>query len=142
MVISEHARMQEQLFLPLEGEQYISLTTFRRNEMPVATPVWFVRLGDSVCLYTGASTGKVKRIHAHPRVTVAPCTLRGDVTGPTIVGSASIVSDPTTIKRIRAALGQKYGWQYHLLMWYTALAHRFQRGPRGTWAYIAISAHL
>lgn len=142
MVISERIRMQEQLFLPLEGEHYISLTTFRRNEMPVATPVWFVMLDDSVCLYTGASTGKVRRIRANPRVTIAPCTLSGDVTGPTIVGTANMVSDPTTIRRIRAALGQKYGWQYHLLMWYTAIARRFQLGSRGTWAYIAISAHL
>ncbi len=142
MVISERIRMQEQLFLPLEGEQYISLTTFRRNEMPVATPVWFVILDDSVYLYTGASTGKVKRIRANPRVTVAPCTLSGDVTGPTIVGTASMISDQTTITRIRAALGQKYGWHYHLLMWYTTIARRFQRGSQDAWAYIAISAHL
>ena len=142
MAISERARMQKQALLPLEGEHYISLTTLRRNGMAVATPVWFVTLDDRVCLYTGASTGKLKRIRANPRVTVAPCTLRGDVTGPTIVGTASIVSDQAEIRRIIAALGKKYGWHYHLLMWYSSITSRFRRGPKGSWAYIAISSHL
>jgi PPOX class probable F420-dependent enzyme len=127
-------------FLALEGERYISLATLRRNGTTVATPVWFVMVEGNVCLYTGANTGKVKRVRANPRVTVTPCTLRGDVTGPTIIGTARLVSDPAEIKCIIAALGAKYSWQYRLLMWYSALTSRLQRGASAQWAYIAISS--
>jgi uncharacterized protein len=57
----------------LGRERYISITTFRRDGTPVATPVWVVAEGGRLYVWTGAQTGKAKRIRHHPAVTVAPC---------------------------------------------------------------------
>jgi PPOX class probable F420-dependent enzyme len=127
-------------FLALEGEQYISLTTLRKHGAAVATPVWFAAQGDRLYLYTDANAGKVKRIRAHPRVTVAPCTAKGDVTGPTIVATARIITDPAEQREAIAALARKYRWRFRCWRGLAALLARFQRGPRRGWAYIAITA--
>ena len=46
-------------FDALARENYISLTTFRRNGRAVATPVQFVIDGERLLVYTKATTGKV-----------------------------------------------------------------------------------
>lgn len=58
------------------------LTTFRRSGGGVGTPVGFAVDGDRLYFMTDPTSGKVKRIRNNPRVTVAPCTLPGKVTGP------------------------------------------------------------
>lgn len=107
----------------LDKQNYISLTTFRRTGVPVATPVWFVRLEDTVYVYSDATAGKVKRIRANPQVQLAVCTLRGRVTGPTIPGEARIVTDPQEAERAKTALDAKYWIPRHLL----ALLYRTMR---------------
>ncbi|NNC79410.1 MAG: PPOX class F420-dependent oxidoreductase, partial [Acidimicrobiales bacterium] len=43
-------------------EKYLSLTTFRKNGEPKATPVWIVDLGNGTAGFTTASSSwKVKR---------------------------------------------------------------------------------
>jgi PPOX class probable F420-dependent enzyme len=66
----------------IRGQKYISLGTFRKNGEKVATPVWFGEEGDKLYVMTISKSGKVKRIRNNPQVTVAPCTIRGKVTGP------------------------------------------------------------
>lgn len=128
-------------FIALEGERYISLTTLRKNGTVVATPVWFAVEGERLYLYTNANAGKVKRIRANPRVTVAPCTSTGDVTGPTIVGAARILTDPAEQRAAIAALARKYRWQFRVWRGFAAVQARFQRSPRRGWVYIAVTAH-
>jgi PPOX class probable F420-dependent enzyme len=126
-------------FIALEDEQYISLTTWRKNGVAIATPVWFAAQGDRIYLYTDASAGKVKRIRANARVTVAPCTSRGDVTGPTIIATARIVTDPAEQRQAIAALARKYRLRFRLWRSLSPLLARFRRGPRRGWVYIAIT---
>ncbi len=71
----------------LQGAKYISLTTYRRTGEGVATPVWFAQEADRLYIETGPKTGKVKRMRRTPRVTLAPCTFGGAVTGPALAGS-------------------------------------------------------
>jgi PPOX class probable F420-dependent enzyme len=71
--------------------KYISLETFRKNGQGVKTPVWFVAHNDALYVYTDADSWKVKRIRNSPRVRVALCNIRGDVKGPWVEASASIV---------------------------------------------------
>lgn len=78
-------------FSSLGGKKYILLTTFRRNGDAVATPIWFVMEGDRLLAFTGAQTGKAKRIRLNGRVNVAACNFRGDVRGPVIDGTARIL---------------------------------------------------
>jgi PPOX class probable F420-dependent enzyme len=70
----------------------ISLTTFKRDGTPVATPIWFNIIDGKVLLATPASSWKVKRIRHNPRVEFAACTQRGRVTGPVFTGVARIIS--------------------------------------------------
>jgi hypothetical protein len=95
-------------FSSLEGHKYCLLTTFRRNGDPVPTPVWFGLSGGRAYVRTGAGVAKVKRIRANPRVTVAPCTVRGKPLGPVAEGRARIVpaSDES---RAELALQANYG---------------------------------
>jgi PPOX class probable F420-dependent enzyme len=79
----------------LGRERYISITTFRRDGSPVATPVWVAADGELLYVWTGARTGKAKRIRHNPAVTVAPCTARGTYRyGYWVAGSARTRSGP------------------------------------------------
>jgi len=76
-------------FAAFRNEKYLNIETFRKNGHGVKTPVWFAAdpnadiAGASARLffYTIGVSGKVKRIRNDPRVKIAPCTIRGAVTG-------------------------------------------------------------
>lgn len=76
------------------GEKYLSLATFRKTGVAVRTPVWFVENSDNLYLFTNPKSGKVKRIRNNPHVRIAPCTMRGRVTGPEFQATARILSAP------------------------------------------------
>lgn len=109
-----------QIFPQLQGQQYISLTTFRKSGEGVATPVWFAVDGDRLYIVTQDGLGKVKRIRNNPRVTMAPCDPRGRVApgAPTLEGIASVQSAAEGA-RANQALKAKYGWLYRAfaLLW-------------------------
>ena len=73
-------------FSVVKGHKYISLTTFRKSGTPVATPVWFVEREGKICVWTQSNSGKMKRLRHNAKMTVAPCTMRGKVVGPTVEG--------------------------------------------------------
>ena len=73
--------MPSQIPAPIQGQKYISLTTFRKTGVGVATPVWFGEEDGKLYVMTRGDMGKTKRIRNNPQVRVAPCTMRGTVTG-------------------------------------------------------------
>ncbi len=75
----------------LGSKRYVSITSFRRDGTAVATPVWVVPHDGRLYVWTGAQTGKVRRIRRNPDVTLAACTARGTVTGPPHRARAAIV---------------------------------------------------
>ena len=75
----------------LQGQKYVSLTSFRKNGVRVATPVWFGEDEDKIYVMTRSDSGKYKRIRNNPHVLVAPCTMRGKITGPTFAATARIL---------------------------------------------------
>jgi len=75
----------------IRGQRYVSLTTYRKNGTPVATPVWFGEDEGKLYIMTLSKTGKVKRIRNNPQVKVARCTMRGKVTGPEYEASARLL---------------------------------------------------
>jgi hypothetical protein len=77
----------------LKGHKYISLTTFRKNGTGVKTPVWFAEDGGLIYVMTRGDSVKVKRIRNNPDVRVAPCTIRGKITGPEFAGHARILPE-------------------------------------------------
>src|SRR5216684_3868875 len=66
----------------IHGQRYISLATFRKSGVAVHTPIWFAEDNNKLYFMTSGKTGKYKRIRNNPQVKIAPCTIRGKITGP------------------------------------------------------------
>ncbi|WP_210587280.1 PPOX class F420-dependent oxidoreductase [Streptomyces sp. GESEQ-35] len=111
----------------LGAGQYLLITSYRRNGTPVATPVWVVRDGDTLGVWTPTDSWKVKRIRARGDVLVGPCDLRGNPTGDQVPATAEICDEATTA-RYRQLLVRKYGIVGRL----TLLGSRVRRGLKGT----------
>jgi uncharacterized protein len=110
----------------LGSSRYISITTFRRDGSPVATPVWVVADAGRLYVWTGSQTGKVKRVRHKPDVSLAPCTARGSVTGPSVAAHAQIVP---AVERpdIWAKFQAKYGLQLRAIRWAQGVQSRLRR---------------
>jgi len=91
----------------IAGQKYISLKTFRKSGVGVATPVWFGQEGDKLYVMTRGEMGKTKRIRNNPQVRAAPCTIRGTVTGAEFAATARILPVEEHA-RARQAINQKY----------------------------------
>jgi uncharacterized protein len=112
----------------LGASRYISITTFRRDGSPVATPVWVVADAGRLYVWTGSQTGKAKRVRHNPSVSLAPCTARGSVTGPSVAAQAQIVpasQRPDIWSKFQA----KYGFQLRAILWAGGLGRRVRRSP-------------
>ncbi len=123
----------------LARAKYISLTTYRRSGEGVATPVWFAEDGDHFYIETGPRTGKMKRIHHTPQVTLAPCTFGGKVTGPSFEGTARIVESAAERERADGLMARKYGLVRRLNYAMADVLRVLQRRPKGQLAYLAIT---
>src|SRR5712691_11564552 len=99
----------------IHGQRYILLTTFRRNGVAVPTPLWFAERNGNLCAMTRSDSGKYKRIRNNPRVTVAPCTMRGKVTGPEFTATARVLPSGQW-PEAKQAINRKY-WLARLPFW-------------------------
>jgi PPOX class probable F420-dependent enzyme len=105
-----------------EGK-YLSLTTFRKDGTPVATPVWLVRDGDILRVITQADSGKAKRLRNDSRVLLAPCDARGTLKGAQVEGTA-VLQDATETELTARLVEARYGLLGRLLMWRSRRAAR------------------
>ncbi|GAA4460436.1 PPOX class F420-dependent oxidoreductase [Phytohabitans houttuyneae] len=112
----------------LADESYVLLTTFRKDGRAVATPVWSVRDGDALAVWSVADAGKVKRIRRSGAVTVAPCDFRGNPRGDAVSGHATLTGSAHADEHIRRLMARKYG----LVGRITMLGSRIRRGRDGT----------
>ena len=92
----------------LSQGKYLSLTTFRKSGEAVATPVWVTRDGDKLYVTTQAESGKVKRLRNNSAVLLAPCDMRGNITGEQVAGEATIL-DAADSARVRQLINKRYG---------------------------------
>ena len=107
--------------------QYARVTTYRRDGRAVPTPLWVVRDGDAIAVWTPTSSGKVKRIRRSGEVLVGPCDFRGKLQGDQVPATAAIL-DADGSARVRGLLGRKYG----LIGRLTVFGSRIRRGTTGT----------
>jgi len=107
----------------LGAGKYLSLTTFRKDGTPVATPVWLVRDGDTLRAITQADSGKAKRLRNDPRVLLAPCDARGTLKGQQVEGTATLQDEAETA-RTAQLVEARYGLLGKLLMWRSRRAAR------------------
>lgn len=93
--------------------RYVSLATYRRDGTEVRTPVWIAGEQGVFYVFSAPAVGKIKRIRANGRASLAPCTMRGAVTGPWIEARARLVDDPAVASKALRLLRAKYG----IAMW-------------------------
>jgi len=82
--------------------RYLSLTTYRRDGRPVATPVWFVQAEGRLLVVTDGNSGKVKRIRNNPAVRVALCTASGRIRSRLMSGTAEVQTEVTAAEQLIA----------------------------------------
>ena len=93
----------------IKSHKCISLETYRKNNQPIKTPVWFVIKNNVVYVVTRSKTGKVKRLENNLQVKIAPCSFKGKIMGNWISGTAKILPDEQ-IKEIVKLRDKKYGF--------------------------------
>ncbi|GLV89145.1 hypothetical protein Slala04_05990 [Streptomyces lavendulae subsp. lavendulae] len=112
----------------LGSARYVSLTTFRKDGTPVATPVWAVADGGELYVWTRSDSWKVKRIRNDGRVTLAACDVRGRVEeGASVVEGRARLLDEEGLRRVRRLMSRKYTWQFWVVDVPAALARRGKR---------------
>lgn len=108
--------MASQIPSEIQGQKYISLTTFRKSGAGVPTPVWFGEENGKIYVMTRHDMGKAKRIRNNPSVKVSPCTIRGKVTGSEFPATARILP-PEEQKPARQTINRKYWMARIPLIW-------------------------
>ncbi len=93
---------------------YVSLATFRKSGVPVATPVWCAAAGEDFYFFSAVQAGKVKRLRNGDRAQLAVCDVRGKRLSGWADARAVVLGDPADVARALAALHRKYGWQMWL----------------------------
>ncbi len=99
----------------IQGQKYISLTTFRKNGQVVNTPVWFAERDGKLYVKTRSDSGKYKRIRNNPQIKVTACSMSGKIIGPQFSATARVLP-PDQWPEARKALNRKY-WLARLPFW-------------------------
>jgi PPOX class probable F420-dependent enzyme len=119
--------------------KYLSVTSFRGDGTPVATPVWFVQDGERLLVETDSSSYKVRRIRRNPSVTVAECTATGRVRGQPVAARAERLPDTETA-RVERMIARKYRRDLLFIKPIRAIQTALRRGrPRGRPVILAIT---
>ncbi|TQS41348.1 PPOX class F420-dependent oxidoreductase [Cryptosporangium phraense] len=108
--------------------RYVSLTTYKKDGTPVATPVWHAYVDGVVYVISEASAWKVKRIRNNPAVQLTVCGIRGRIApdAPTASGTAQLL-DESEEPRVRRYIAKKY-WMSRIANTATAV-FRIKRPP-------------
>ncbi|MGV9713176.1 PPOX class F420-dependent oxidoreductase [Gordonia sp. NPDC003424] len=108
--------------------KYVSLTTFKKDGTPVATPLWAVADGSTLMMWTVADSWKVKRLRRNPKVVVQACDMRGGkLSGEPVEGIAEVL-DAAGTEKVRNLIVRKYG----IFGWITIKGSRLRRGKDAT----------
>ena len=112
-------------------ENYINLSTRKRDGSFVNTPVWFVQEKETnnYYVYSLNNSGKVKRIRNFPDVKVATCNFSGKLKGNWVDANANLVDESGNIKTAYACLRKKYGIKFRIgdfFSWIKGTYHKRQ----------------
>lgn len=112
--------------------EYVSLTTYRKNGTPVATPVWAAAEGDVLYVWTRSDSWKVKRLRNNGKVAVTVCDVRGRIAegASGAEGTAKLLDEDGT-RAVRKLLARKYTWKFWLVDWPATVARLGKRPHTG-----------
>ena len=108
----------------LGAATYLSLTTFRKDGTPVATPVWASKDGKHLYVWTETDAGKTKRLRNSGRVLLAPCDSRGGLQGAQVEGTAVVLDTASDVERLKTLHRAKYGLQFRAFDGFASLFRR------------------
>ena len=108
---------------PFLRQRTVRLTTYRRDGTPVSTPVSIAIDGNRAYIRTYDRAGKAKRLRSNPNVEIAPSTIRGKATGPSIRAQLRLLSGDEA-KNAATCLGRKHRILHGILV---PLSHRLAR---------------
>ena len=91
----------------IRGQKYISLGTYKKSGELVRTPVWFGEQGDKLYVMTNKDAGKCKRLRNNSQARIAPCSIRGKITGPDFAATARILPNQEN-DSARTTINRKY----------------------------------
>jgi len=113
----------------LADSTYVSLTTFRKNGEPVATPVWVARDGDALVVITESDSGKIKRLRNNASVLLATCDMRGHDKGEAYGGTACVLEGDDAL-RVRSLISGKYKLTYRVMLLSERMRRKRSRATR------------
>jgi len=106
-----------------EKQQYLNIETFRKNGLGVKTPVWFAQDGQKLYIWTGAASGKTKRVRNGGRVNIVPCQASGTPLGEWLPAIAGVDDSASALEHVNALMRGKYGFLFSLLAFISRLRH-------------------
>ena len=115
----------------ISQEKYVSVTTFRKSGVAVATTTWIVPLdGSRVGLLTSSASGKAKRLRSNPTVTLQQSDVRGHVKADTapLTGAVELVTSGPDFEAITSKVKAKYGLMVPIIRVVDSLRH-LGKGP-------------
>jgi len=100
-------------------QKYINLETYKRDNTPIKTPVWFVIDKELIYIITRDSTGKVKRLGNNQNVRIVPCSFKGEPKNEWVKGAAEKITGEEADKVIKLRK-KKYGMFARLIGIFTS----------------------
>jgi len=117
--------------------KYLSVTTFKRDGTPVATPVWFVIENGRLLIYTSPDSFKVKRMRRNASVMIAPCNATGRLRGDPAPATVEFLSADAN-DHVMALMDHKYRVDKVLKLPFYNLVQRL-RGKRTSGPIVTIA---
>jgi hypothetical protein len=134
--LGDHIRQEKQMTgsnaeQAISQEKYVSVATFRKTGVPIATATWVVPVdGGRVGLLTSSASGKVKRLRNTPRLTLQPGDVRGRIKAGTtaVTGTVELVTSGPDFEAITSAMKAKYGLMVPVMRLVDSMRH-LGKGP-------------
>ena len=101
-------------------QKYLSLETYKRDNTPVQTPVWFVIDNDQLYITTKETTGKVKRLRNNQNARIAVCSMKGDIKSNWVDVGLEKIPEESNVEKIVKLRKKKYGFSARLISMFTS----------------------
>ena len=101
-------------------QKYLSLETYKRDNTPVQTPVWFVIDNDQLYITTKETTGKVKRLRNNQNARIAVCSMKGDIKSNWVDVDLEKIPEESNVEKIVKLRKKKYGFSARLVSMFTS----------------------
>ena len=101
-------------------QKYINLETYRKDQTPVKTPVWFIINNDRILITTKETTGKVKRLRNNQTARIAICSIKGDIKSNWVNVDVQKIIQESDVEKIVKLRKKKYGFSARLISMFTS----------------------